>query len=195
MTNHPNNAYGSQPDPSGFQHPEGYSDYTTPGFDPVRDNNAAYQPPYGAYDQSGGEFGLQAAPQGENGVALAAMIVGIIACPLLLLFFPLAFVLGIVAIVLGVMGIRRAAVLQQASLATPANARKGMAIAGLSLGAVATLLALAIGVFGFIFAKQVLEDGTVEACEPYLDDMTALQECLERELGDNPGSIFNDLDS
>jgi len=65
----------------------------------------------------------------------------------------------------------------------------------LSLGAVATLLALAIGVFGFIFAKQVLEDGTVEACEPYLDDMTALQECLERELGDNPGSIFNDLDS
>ena len=150
---------------------------------------------YGAYEQTGSEFGFQAAPQTDNGVALAAMIVGIISLPLLLLFFPLAFVLGIVAVVLGVMGIRRASALQQANLPAPVNSRKGMAIAGLSLGVAAILFALAIGVVGFMFAKQMLDEGAIEACEPHAGDMTALQECLERELGDSAGGIFKDLDS
>lgn len=194
MTNYPNNASGSQPDRSGFQHPEGYSEYTSATSGAVGDSSG-YPPAYGAYEQTGSEFGFQAAPQTDNGVALAAMIVGIISLPLLLLFFPLAFVLGIVAVVLGVMGIRRAAALQQANLPAPVNSRKGMAIAGLALGVAAILFALAIGVVGFMFAKQILDEGTIEACEPYAGDMTALQECLERELGDSTGGIFNDLDS
>jgi hypothetical protein len=68
---------------------------------------------------------------------VAALAVGIAALIFAFLFFPLGLLLGIAAIVLGVMGRKRARV-------NPAIGRAGMALAGLILGVISTLLSLLI---------------------------------------------------
>ncbi len=77
---------------------------------------------------------------GTNGAAIAALITGIIA--LLLSWIPginlLAFLLGIVAVVTGVIGLRNAN--------QRGEGRKGMAIAGLVTG----ILALIVGVLVYV---------------------------------------------
>lgn len=83
----------------------------------------------------------QVAPSSQrNGMGTAALVVGVVALVLavLLIFFPIAFVLGILAMIFGAFGIRRAD-------RGEAN-NKGHAIAGLVCGAVAFLLAVSIGV-------------------------------------------------
>lgn len=71
-----------------------------------------------------------------NPLAIAALVVGILAL-LALVVFPLALVLGIAAIVLGVLGRRR----------VKAGARHGgLALGGIILGAISTLIALLITV-------------------------------------------------
>jgi Domain of unknown function (DUF4190) len=77
---------------------------------------------------------------GRNGMGTAALVVGVVALVLaaLLIFFPIAFILGILAVIFGALGIRRAD-------RGEAN-NKGHAIAGLVCGALAFLLAVSIGV-------------------------------------------------
>ena len=76
-------------------------------------------------------------PQGSNGLAIAALICGILS--LLLSWIPLinvlAAVLALVAIILGALGIRRAN--------EPYVGGKGMAIAGIICGAIGCFLAIA----------------------------------------------------
>jgi len=83
----------------------------------------------------------QVAPSSyRNGMGTTALVVGVVALVLaaLLIFFPIAFVLGILAVIFGAVGIRRAD-------RGEANNR-GHAIAGLVCGAVAFVLAVSIAI-------------------------------------------------
>lgn len=119
-----------------------------------------------AWDQPSG-----AAPDGEgNGPAIGALICGIAALVLFLLF-PLAIILGIVAIILGVVGIRRAR--------QPAAGRKGMAVAGLITGGI-----------GLVLALVVLSGFAVMMNNPEVrDSFERLRE------GEDPDEVLEDLES
>ena len=132
--------------------------------------------------------------QRSNGLALASMICGLVSIGCLLLFFivitiPLAVILSIAAIVTGILGLRAAR--------EPGTGGRGQAITGLSTG-VATLVLLAIGVFGFVALWQTtgfdsnpflepeefiseLEERGVEFDEEGRIDPEALQSELERD--------------
>jgi hypothetical protein len=73
--------------------------------------------------------GFAAAPNGSNGPATAALVVGIVA-----LVFCFTVVGGVAAVVLGVIGLRRAG--------RQAGAGRGRAIAGLVLGLISVVLGL-----------------------------------------------------
>lgn len=75
----------------------------------------------------------------RNGMGTAALVVGVVAVVLvvLLLFFPLAFVLGILAVIFGAVGMRRA----KRGEAT----NNGQALAGLICGILAIVFSLYLG--------------------------------------------------
>lgn len=210
MTYNPNGSPNDRPDPSGFNHPEGYSSYDSSqsGFDQDGYGQSSYgQSDYGqnSYGQQGygqsaygqdaygqqsygqpGAFGGQAVPQQVNNLALAALICGVISLVFIVLFFPLAIVLGLVAIVLGVMGMRRAKAIEETNQYGVQTSRRGLAIGGLVTGIISTVISVVLMIVGFKFAQELLDSGIVEACEPYANDTKALEECLERELENNP---------
>jgi uncharacterized membrane protein HdeD (DUF308 family) len=76
----------------------------------------------------------------RNGIGTAALVVGVVALVLavLLIFFPIAFVLGILAVIFGAVGMRRAT-------RGEANNRNH-AMAGLICGAIALVLSIYLGV-------------------------------------------------
>jgi hypothetical protein len=131
------------------------------------------QPPptYGGSGGYGNQGGYGGGSSPKNGIGIAAMVVGIVA--LVLFWIPfLGLVLGIVAVVLGIVGIRKA------SRGEATN--KGMAIAGVATGGVATLVGLFVVVvflfiadeFGSLFEclseAQTLEEQ--EACNTQFED-------------------------
>ena len=81
-----------------------------------------------------------AVPSRRNGMGVAALVVGVVALVLavLIVFFPIAGLLGIIAIILGAIGMGRA------SRGEADN--RGQALAGLITGILALLLAIALGV-------------------------------------------------
>lgn len=89
----------------------------------------------GSGPRSSGEGGAY-----RNGMGTAALVVGVVALVLavLLIFFPIAFVLGILAVIFGAVGMRRAT-------RGEANNR-GHAIAGLTCGALAIVLSIYLGI-------------------------------------------------
>lgn len=103
-----------------------------PGSDPY---GGAYeqQPPYGA----GGSG--QPVPR-PNNVAIAALIVGILAVLATITIIG-GMVLGLVAVVLGGVGVSKSGELQRG---------RGQAIAGIVLGGIALLLSAALVALGFI---------------------------------------------
>jgi MFS family permease len=82
----------------------------------------------------------------RNGMGVAALVIGVVSLVLaiLIVFFPIAGLLGIVAIILGAIGMARA------SRGEADN--RGQALAGLITGLIALLLAiaLAVGIGGFL---------------------------------------------
>lgn len=98
----------------------------------------AGQPPY------------YAAPSQSNGVAVAALIVGILSLPAVatIVLGPL---LGIVAIVLGVIGVARAGQL--------GGVGRGMAIGGIVTGALAILATVVLFLGLFAFTSALVESG------------------------------------
>jgi uncharacterized protein YacL len=106
-------------------------------------------------------------------VGIAAMVVGIVALVLSVLFFPLGLVLGIVALVLGIVGLRKA----NRGEAT----NKGQAIAGITTGAIAIVIAglLAIFVGSFLFQNKD-EIGSLTECMSNADTAEAEQACQEQ---------------
>lgn len=159
-----------------YNHPEGFSDY---GQYP-QDGQQGEQGQQWQY--SGGAAYGGAYPQGEpygvqknNGMALAAMIVGILAMLAIITVFGGMF-LGVIAIILGILGIR------SAKKITGPGARKGMAIAGIVLGALALLLSVVI-----MFVGVGLVSNLVGECDHLVDDTAAYEKCVEdvadREFG------------
>ena len=183
MTNNPNN--------DGFNHPEGYTsygenNYGANGFGEggyreggygQQNYDSAYGQQYGAngYNQQYAQPGFGAAAP-VNNLALAALIVGIVSLLLLLLFPWIAVPGGIAAIVLGVMGQRKAKEIQAAAGGYPVQTRKGMAIGGLVTGIITLLVGAALLIFGFWIWNQV------QGCEQYMDDPAALEKCVEERL-------------
>lgn len=124
-----------------------------PGGDPQQPYGAP--PSYG--DQPPPQYGSQPPPYyagqaQSNGVAIAALIVGILSLPAVvtIIFAP---ILGIVAIILGFIGLGRAS---QAG-----GAGRGMAIGGIVTGALGILLTVLLFLGLFVFSATLVEGGGV----------------------------------
>jgi uncharacterized protein DUF4190 len=118
----------------------------------------------------------------RNGMGTAALVIGVVALVLvvLLIFFPIAFFLGILAVIFGIVGIRRA---QRGE----AN-NKNHAIGGLLCGAVAFLLAASIGIrFG-----TFINDHTGDFREFWTCITSAPTESEQRQCGE---SLARQLDA
>ena len=183
---HGQNPHGTNAEGSKFRaHPEGVSGYggytgheqLTPDYTRGDAGHAGYGMAGGNYNAAPTSYGFEPAPtqQQNNGVALAAMILGILALLGLVFVFP-AIILGIIALVLGIMGVRKASSIQGP------GARKGMAITGIVTSVIALILSVLMLIFGFSMAKQLMDDGVFEACEQYENDDEQLQACLEDEV-------------
>ncbi|WP_018295672.1 hypothetical protein [Corynebacterium lubricantis] len=131
---------------------------------------------YGAGYPGGNQAGYQAGYPGaypggvaeKNNMALWAMILGIIALLLVvtIALFPVGSVLGIVAVVLGILGIRRG------NRMVGPEKRKGMAITGLVTGILAILASIAIVLM--VVAGLTLFEGS------------GALDCIVHLEGDNP---------
>lgn len=165
-------------------HPEGvsnYGDYTgqeqlQPDYTRGETGHAGYGMAGSNYNAAPTSYGYESTPpQQNNGVAIAAMILGILSLLGLLFLFP-GLILGVIALILGIVGVKKAN-----SIVGPGS-RKGMAISGIVMGAIATILSALMLIFGFSVAKQLMDDGVFEACEQYQNDDEQLQACLEDEV-------------
>jgi MFS family permease len=95
----------------------------------------------------------------RNGVGVAALVVGIVSLVLaiLIIFFPLAGLLGIIAMILGGVGMARA------SRGEADN--RGQALGGLVTGLIALVIAIALGVgIGSFFAGHVNDFRKLGTC-------------------------------
>lgn len=140
------------------------------------------QPPYGTPGgpQYGGpQYEQQYGGKPSNGMGTAALVVGIIALILAVLFFPLGILLGIVAAVLGFLGRKKAARREATN--------RGQATAGLVLGLVALLVGgLIAAVFGNFIAENSDEINELSECladADTADEQDACREEIEEELG------------
>lgn len=90
------------------------------------------------------------AAQPRNGVGVAALVVGVVSLVLAVLIFfsPFSFILGLIAIILGIIGMSRAS--------KGAATNRGQAAAGLITGILSILVAIAVGVslIGFFTSHQ-----------------------------------------
>ncbi|CAN5516658.1 hypothetical protein BH23ACT9_BH23ACT9_31020 [soil metagenome] len=93
----------------------------------------------------------------SNGHAIGALVTGMLAATLafLVLSAPAAIILGIAAIVLGVMGVSRAN--------DRGNLLKGTAISGIVSGALGLLLGLAVVVGGIALIQGAADDDGVQS--------------------------------
>lgn len=149
---------------------------TTPGSDPsgYGDSGSGSMPPPPAYDTGTGYPG-QGGPMGapKNGFGVAALVLGILA--LVLCWSAVGgIVLGALAIVFAILGMRRAS--QQ--IAT----NRGMAIAGLVTGIVGliigVLFAILVGSFLSVFGGTVSD--YTHCLQQAGQDQTAIQQCQQQ---------------
>ncbi|AQA05003.1 hypothetical protein BVC93_24270 [Mycobacterium sp. MS1601] len=133
---YPEGGYPPPPPPGAYQ-----GGYPPPPPQPYSAGYPGY-PGYPGPDGMGGYGQPPAAP--KNGLGIAALVVGILSLPAVLTVFG-GFVLGLVAIVLGFIGYRRA----KKGEAT----NGGIAIAGVVIGLLGIVLnaaLIAFGVWGFL---------------------------------------------
>lgn len=117
---------------------------------------------YPGYGQGYGWPGMQAPPQ--NGLGTASMVLGILACALFCLYGVVSLVLGVLAVVFGVKGRRKA----ESGLADnhgQAQAGFVMGIVGIVLG-VAVIVLLAIGITAAINEDSGYDDPYYGAPRP-----------------------------
>lgn len=118
---------------------------------------AAYTGPYGA-----------ATPAPQNGTGTAALVLGIVGVLFSVLFFPLGFLLAVVGLVLGIVGLKRAG----RGLAT----NRGMAMAGTLLSVLALIICIGWGVI-----IGVLVNKTQDCNDPDLS-RSEQRQCIVDEL-------------
>lgn len=180
---YPDNPYARETGNPGYgQEPQGYDQGYTPQTNPAEGQHEYVQPDYASreagypgygmgagYDNGETTYGY-APPQGvqeNNGLALAALILGILAIPAIFTVFG-GIILGIIAIILGIVGIRKAN-----SIVGP-GARKGMAVTGLVLGLIAAIVSAVMLAFGIFFAKDMVEE-----CSEFQNDQEQFEQCVE----------------
>ena len=180
---YPDNPYARETGNPGYgQEPQGYDQGYTPQANPAEGQHEYLQPDYASreagypgygmgagYDNGETTYGY-APPQGvqeNNGLALAALILGILAIPAIFTVFG-GIILGIIAIILGIVGIRKAN-----SIVGP-GARKGMAVTGLVLGLIAAIVSAVMLAFGIFFAKDMVEE-----CSEFQNDQEQFEQCVE----------------
>jgi hypothetical protein len=128
-------------------------------------------PPAWAGQASSGPGWGTAPAAASTGLATTALVLGIVSLPLLV-FFGLGALLGIAAIVVGIVALRRANRGEAGG--------RGLAIGGIATGAVSVLLGvlivIALFAFGFGFADEL------DRCIEETGSRAECQERLEREL-------------
>jgi len=160
--------------PTYGQRPPNYGDQPTYGQPPPSDQRPEYsqQPsyaqaqPYGqpGYGQPG--YGQPPATQAGNGLAIAALVLGILA---LLSFWTIigGIGLGLIAVILGFIARSKAK--------RGAGGGAGLALGGVITGLLGLLLGLGMAAFLAVFANQVRE------CDPALPE-AEYRQCLQDEL-------------
>jgi len=106
---------------------------------------------------------------GSNGLAIAALVLGIIG--LLLSWLIVPAILSILAIIFGFLGRSKAK-------NQPHVGGTGMAIAGLVTGIIGVLIAIAVFVFGSILVNEV-SDNANEDIEQFNEELEELEELEE----------------
>ncbi|MFJ8468387.1 DUF4190 domain-containing protein [Streptomyces swartbergensis] len=147
---------------AGFTPPVGTPQFDTSGSGAVPPPPAAPTGPaatggygYPGYPQAGyGWPGMPPAPQ--NGMGIAAMVLGIVSCTLFCLYGVVSLVTGILAVVFGIKGRKRA----EAGVAT----NHGQAQAGLIMGIIGIILGIAV-----IVLIAVGITAAINSDEPYDD--------------------------
>ena len=180
---YPDNPYVRETGNPGYgREPQGYDQGYTPQANPAEGQHEYLQPDYASreagypgygmgagYDNGETTYGY-APPQGvqeNNGLALAALILGILSIPAIFTVFG-GIILGIIAVILGIVGVRKAN-----SIVGP-GARKGMAVTGLVLGLIAAVVSAVMLVFGIFFAKDMVEE-----CSQFQNDQEQLEQCVD----------------
>ncbi len=157
------------PSTGGYPPPAGYPQQ--PGYGGQQYGSPAYAPPPGYQPQ-----------RSSNGLAIAALILGILA---LLSCWTVVggIVFGLVAIVLGLFGVRRS---------RTTNSGSGMAIGGVILGVLGLLAAVALIVFGVSMFNKVGGGDYVSCVNDANGDQSALQQCadeFQQNLEDKFGTV------
>lgn len=155
--------------------PSGNDPWSSPSQNQPPPNYGAPPPGNYAPPGAGGGYG-QPAPQTSNGVGIAALVVGIVS--LFVWWIPfLGLVVAVVAVVLGIVGIRKAS--------RGAASNKGMAIAGLVTGALGLVASLIITIFFVgIFSSDSFQN-ILECTQnaQTVEEQRACQEEFEQDFG------------
>jgi uncharacterized membrane protein len=117
------------------------------------------------------DYAAASATTTSNGKSTAALVFGILSLPLAVLFFPIGFLMGLVAVILGVMGRRETA------------GSNGRATAGLVLGIVG--LALSIIIVAFVGSFMAKHGKDMKACSQQ-STPAARQACIQQRFNQNP---------
>jgi Domain of unknown function (DUF4190) len=142
---------------------------TQPGPPPGQGQPPPGQPPPGGYPAPGGyppPGGYPQAAGRRNGVGVAALVIGVVALVLvvLLLFSPLGAFLGLVAVVLGIVGLVRA------NRGEADN--RGQAVTGLVTGGLALLIGIVVTIsVGTWFSTHT-------------NDFRRFGDCMDNAVGD-----------
>jgi len=157
---------------------------TTPAAGGPGEYNQGYgqQGEYGQQNYGGqqgyGQPAPPAPPKPRNGLGVAGLVFGILA--LLTCWIPIVgLVLGIVAIVLGALGRSRVKKMQATN--------GGVALTGLILGVLSTLVNIAITVLAFVFGVAFLNSGAGQSIQQCIaqaqqapDPVAAQQACQQQ---------------
>lgn len=139
-------------------------------------------PPY-PYPYPYGAPGVPVPPQApKNGLGVAALVIGIISILLSCTIFG-GFIGGIVAVVLGIVGLRRV------KRAEADN--RGVAIAGVVLGALAVLLSTLVIVFMLVFMKSAGLSDFITCMSDVKGDQAKATQCqndFEKRMNEKAGA-------
>ena len=154
-------SYGQGSYGQGSYGQQGYGDQSQSGSYPAYGGQQYGSQPSPVYGQPG-------TPQRPNGwgMGLTSMILGIISVVLCWLLLP--GVGGVVAIVLGILAVRKLSL-------TPGSG-KGMPITGIITGAIGILLTIVLG-FAYLMTYNAVKE-IEEKCGP-IEDSAAYEQCLD----------------
>ncbi len=91
------------------------------------------------------QYPIPTRPQGEQGLAIASMVLGIVSIVFACCLWPISFIAAVVGLVLGIVSVKQN------------RDGKGMAIAGIIMCAIAIVLAICAGLFSGIFFAAIPE--------------------------------------